>query len=394
MNWFPVVQDELARLGLDAWLLYDFRRSNPVVRPILGPLLEGNTASRRVFLLVPARGRPRFAVHAIEAGSLPAGIERQVDVVAYSSRESLQEVLEGFLRGLTRVAMEYSPNGDNPYVGRVDAGTVEWIRSMGVEVVSSGDLAQVLEVWTPEQLEQHLTAARGVMAAKDAAFAFLAQRNQLGQPVTEVEVQRLIEVQFADRGLTPGTPSNVSFGAHSGDPHYHPLPGVRDATLKPGDVVLIDLWAKVTEPEAPFADVTWMGVNGAPSAELTRVWQAVKGARDAALGLIAEAYAAGRWPTGAEADRAGRAVLETAGYGAAFTHRTGHSLGTATTHGVTAHLDGFETNDTRALRPGTGVTIEPGAYFPSFGVRSEINLYLDEHGPRVTTGLQDDLEVI
>ena len=162
MDWLPVVQSELERLGLDAWLMYDFRKSNPVVRPILGPLLEGNTASRRVFLLVPARGRPRFAVHAIEAGSLPPGID--VDVVSYSSRESLQRVLEGFLAGASRVAMEYSPNGDNPYVGRVDAGTIEWVRSLGVEVVSSGDLAQVLEVWTPEQLKQHLTAAAGVMA--------------------------------------------------------------------------------------------------------------------------------------------------------------------------------------------------------------------------------------
>ncbi|MBW7916247.1 MAG: aminopeptidase P family protein [Trueperaceae bacterium] len=392
MDWLPVVQSELERLGLDAWLMYDFRKSNPVVRPILGPLLEGNTASRRVFLLVPARGRPRFAVHAIEAGSLPPGID--VDVVSYSSRESLQRVLEGFLAGASRVAMEYSPNGDNPYVGRVDAGTIEWVRSLGVEVVSSGDLAQVLEVWTPEQLKQHLTAAAGVMAAKDAAFALIAQRAQLGQPVTEVEVQRLIESHFADRGLAPGTAPNVSFGAHSGDPHYHPLPGVRDATLRPGDVVLIDLWAKVPEAGAPFADVTWMGVHGRPSAELERVWEAVKGARDAALGLIAGAYAMGRWPTGAEADHAARQVLEAAGYGEAFTHRTGHSLGSATTHGVTAHLDGFETNDTRALRPGAGVTIEPGAYFETFGVRSEINVYLGEDGPRTTTDLQAELEVL
>ncbi|MDT3683093.1 MAG: Xaa-Pro peptidase family protein [Truepera sp.] len=392
MNWLPEVQAELTRQGLDAWLVYDFRRSNPLAAPILGPLLEGNTASRRVFLLVPARGRPTMAVHAIEAGSLKPDLG--VDVKSYSSRQSLQSVLEGLLAGHERVAMEFSPSGDNPYVGRVDAGTVEWVRSLGVEVVSSGDVAQVLEVWTPEQLEQHLTAAAGVMAAKDAAFSFIAHRAQLGQEVTEGEVQRLIERQFADLGLTPGTSPNVSFGAHSGDPHYHPLPGVRDAVLTPGDVVLIDLWAKVGEVSAPYADVTWMGVHGEPSAELTNVWAAVKGARDAAFRCIAEAYTAGRWPSGAEADGAARKVLEEAGYGAAFTHRTGHSLGTSATHGVAAHLDGFETNDTRLLRPGIGVTIEPGAYFPDFGVRSEINVFLQADGPRATTDLQDELEVV
>lgn len=392
MPWLSVVQDELVRQELDAWLLYDFRRSNPVARPILGPILEGNTASRRVFLLVPREGRPTLAVHAIEVASLRPDLD--LNVVSYSSRESLQRVVAGMLAGRRRVAMEYSPNGDNPYVGRVDAGTIEWVRAMGVEVVSSGDLAQVLEVWTPEQLQQHLTAAKGVLAAKDAAFAYIAQRAQLGQDVRESGVQRLIEQQFASLGLVPGTSPNVSFGAHSGDPHYHPLPGVRDALLQPGDVVLIDLWAKVDEETAPFADVTWMGVHGQPTPELTRVWEAVRGARDAALALIAGAYGAGRWPAGAEADLAARRVLEEAGYGAAFTHRTGHSLGTSSTHGVAAHLDGFETNDTRKLRPGLGVTIEPGAYFPSFGVRSEIDVYLEESGQRATTELQVELEVI
>ncbi len=168
MDWLPTVQDELGRQGLDAWLVYDFRRSNPVAAPVLGPLLEGNTASRRVFLLVPRAGVPTLAVHAIEVKSLrPAP---GVNVVSYSSRESLRGVLGAMLKGRSRVAMEYSPAGDNPYVGRVDAGTVEWIRSFGVEVVSSGDVAQVLEVWTPKQLEQHLTAAAGVAEAKDAHF--------------------------------------------------------------------------------------------------------------------------------------------------------------------------------------------------------------------------------
>ncbi len=390
MNWLPAVQDELARQGIDAWLVYDFRRSNPVAAPVLGPLLEGNTASRRVFLLVPRAGTPTLAVHAIEVKSLrPAP---GVNVVSYSSRESLQGVLAALLKGHARVAMEYSPAGDNPYVGRVDAGTVEWIRSFGVEVVSSGDVAQILEIWTPTQLEQHLTAAAGVCAAKDAAFAYMAEGLARGETVTECAVQGVIMRRFADLGLVSATTPNVSFGAHAGDPHYHPIEGVRDATLAAGDVVLIDLWAKVNDKSAPYADVTWMGVNGEPTAELLSVWEAVKGARDAAVTAMRSAYAAGRWPSGGEADRASRAVLVAAGYGEAFTHRTGHSLGKDGPHGVAVHLDDFETSDARALRPGIGVTVEPGAYFQHFGVRSEINVYLTPEGPRVTTELQDGLE--
>lgn len=390
MNWLPAVQDELARQGIDAWLVYDFRRSNPVAAPVLGPLLEGNTASRRVFLLVPRVGTPTLAVHAIEVKSLrPAP---GVNVVSYSSRESLQGVLAALLKGHARVAMEYSPAGDNPYVGRVDAGTVEWIRSFGVEVVSSGDVAQILEIWTPTQLEQHLTAAAGVCAAKDAAFAYMAEGLARGETITECAVQGVIMRRFADLGLVSATTPNVSFGAHAGDPHYHPIEGVRDATLAAGDVVLIDLWAKVNDKSAPYADVTWMGVNGEPTAELLSVWEAVKGARDAAVTAMRSAYAAGRWPSGGEADRASRAVLVAAGYGEAFTHRTGHSLGKDGPHGVAVHLDDFETSDARALRPGIGVTVEPGAYFQHFGVRSEINVYLTPEGPRVTTELQDGLE--
>ncbi|MFA5552165.1 MAG: Xaa-Pro peptidase family protein [Trueperaceae bacterium] len=384
------IQAELQRQELDGWLLYDFRRSNPGAQALIRPLLEGNTASRRVLLFVPATGTPTLAVHAIERGSLREDLP--VKVVSYASREDFDATLKNLVGGLARVAMEYSPGGDNPYIGTVDAGTVERVRATGVEVVSSGDVAQVLELWSEQQLDDHLTAAAGVIEAKDAAFQFLAGKVQAAEQVSEAEVQAVIEAKFAELGLVTGSSPNVSFGAHAGDPHYHPLPGVRDAVLQPGDVVLIDLWAKVDAPDAPYADVTWMGVTGAPSARLLAVWEAVREARDVAFKTIASAYAAGRWPTGAEADRAARAVLEAAGLGDAFTHRTGHSLGTRTTHGAAAHLDDFETADTRLLMPGLGLTIEPGAYFDDFGVRSEINLYVGADGPVATTELQSDLE--
>ncbi len=386
------IQAELRRQQLGGWLLYDFRRSNPGAQALIRPLLEGNTASRRVLLFIPAEGRPTLAVHAIERGSLRDDLP--VTVVSYASREDFDGTLRTMVGGLSRVAMEYSPGGDNPYIGTVDAGTIERVRATGVEVVSSGDVAQVLELWSQQQLDDHLTAAEGVIAAKDAAFAFLAERSRAGEPVTEVEVQELIEANFAAAGLVTDSSPNVSFGAHAGDPHYHPLKGVRDASLQPGDVVLIDLWAKVDSPTAPYADVTWMGVHGQPSSRLLQVWEAVKEARDVAFKTIADAYAEERWPTGAEVDRAARAVLEDAGFGAAFTHRTGHSLGVNATHGSAAHLDDFETADTRQLMPGLGLTIEPGAYFPDLGVRSEICVYLTEDGPLATTELQSDLELL
>lgn len=392
MNDLSAVQDELARAGLDAWLLYDFRGSNPVARPLLGPLLEGNVASRRVFLKVPVSGTPTLLVHAIEIGTLKPDLG--VEARSYSSRQSLNDELGRLLEGCRRVAMEYSPLGDNPYVGTVDAGTIERVRSFGVEVVSSAEVAQSLELWSEAQLEQHLSAAEAVLRVKDEALAFIAERRAAGAEVRETQVQQLISESFSAGGFVFDHAATVSFGAHAGDPHYSPLPGARDAVLQEGDVVLIDLWCKVPQERAPYADITWMAVVGQPTPEVEAAFGAVREARDAAFRYVAEAYAAGRVPTGTEVDRAARRVIEDAGYGHAFTHRTGHSLGVNAAHGLAAHLDDFETADTRELRPGLGFTIEPGIYLTDFGVRSEINVYLDADGPRATTDLQAELEVL
>ena len=392
MNYLSAVQAELLAAGIDAWLVYDFRGSNPVARPILGPLLEGNIASRRVFLKIPARGTPTLLVHAIEIGTLKPDLG--VDARSYSSRQSLDAELGSLLEGCQSVAMEYSPMGDNPYVGTVDAGTIERVRSHGVEVVSSAEVAQTLELWTEAQLEQHLAAADAVMTAKDAALAFIAERRESGAEVRETQVQQVISDSFAEGGFIFDHPATVAFGAHAGDPHYSPLPGSRDAVLRSGDVVLLDLWCKVPQERAPHADITWMGVVGSPSAEVERAFATVVAARDAAFRHVAEAYEQGRIPNGGEVDRVARAVIGEAGYADAFTHRTGHSLGVKVAHGLAAHLDDFETADTRTLRAGLGFTIEPGIYLPAFGVRTEINVYIDEDGPRATTDLQAELEVL
>ncbi|CAN5880662.1 M24 family metallopeptidase [soil metagenome] len=387
MNWIETAQTELRKQNLAGWLLYDFRGSNPVAKRFLE--LGGGLLSRRVFLYVPATGTPTLLLHAIERGSLP---ELPFEVRAYSSRQSLEQELARLLPQ-AKVALEYSPNNDIPYVSHVDAGTVDLLRSLGVEVVSSADLLQAFSALTPEQLAAHLTAAEHVVQAKDIAFEFLALQTQMGTTIRETTLQKVITDYFDAQGLLYDHPPIVGFGPHAGDPHYAPQTGT-DAELKPGDAVLIDLWAKLPEKSAPYADITWMGCYGEPSEELQIVWETVRDARDLAVATIRKVYDEGRHPQGREIDRATRDFITDKGYGDAFIHRTGHSLGTEHTHGEAVHLDDFETRDTRELRPGVAVTVEPGVYLESFGVRSEINLVLEERGPWVTTEEQRDLVVV
>ena len=387
MDWIETAQAELERQGLAGWLLYDFRGSNPVAKRFLD--LGGGLLSRRVFLYVPAVGTPTLLLHAIERGSLP---ELPFEVRVYSSRESLKEELKKMLPQ-AKVALEYSPDNDVPYVSHVDAGTVDMLRSLHVEVVSSADLLQAFSAWTPEQLAAHLKAAEHVLQAKDIAFEFLSLQTQMGTTIRETTLQKVITDYFDSQGLEYDHPPIVGFGSHAGDPHYSPKAGA-DAVLTPGDAVLIDLWAKLPEKSAPYADITWMGCYGEPSEKLLEVWKTVRDARDLAVATIQQVYDEGRHPQGREIDRATRDFISGKGYGDAFIHRTGHSLGTQHTHGEAVHLDDFETRDTRELRPGVAVTVEPGVYLKDFGVRSEINLVLEEGGPRVTTEEQRELVVV
>jgi Xaa-Pro aminopeptidase len=385
MDWLPIAQEALRAQGLAAWWIYDFRGNNPVAARFVG--MPDAHFSRRIVLAVPAEGRPVLLAHAIERGAAERG---PFEVRTYADRLGLRAALAELDPG-GPVAIEYAPEADLPYVSHVDAGTVELLRAVGVDVRSSAEVLQAFAAWSPAQVAAHDRAAEAVMAVAFGAFDEIRRRLAAGGAVREHEVQRWIAERFADRGLVTGHDAIVGFGPNAGDPHYAPQAG-SDRELIDGEVVLVDLWAKEDRADAPYADVTWMGVRGEPTPEVERAWAAVREGRDLAVRLIRSRTEAGDPPAGWEVDRAVRDHLTGAGYGDVFVHRTGHSLGTVTTHGDAAHLDDFETRDVRRLTPGFGITVEPGVYLPRFGVRSELNVMLEETGPRVTTGVQVELE--
>lgn len=378
------VQENLRADGLDAWLLYDFNGSNPIAARLAGLSNGSHMTTRRWYYLIPASGSPRALVHAIERHNLD-GLPGEKQT--YAGREQLASGLDRLLRGVRRVAMEYSPQGAIPYLSRVDAGTAELIRARGVEIVSSGDLVQRFEAtWTPAQYAQHMRASDALYRIKDRAFDTVRAALQQGQRLTEYDLQQQMVQWFEDEGLTSDSAPDVALGSNAGNPHYLPL-REQSAVIVPDQVLLLDLWGKVREPGAVFADITWVGFTGARVAdEAARAFGVIVRARDAALALVEESAMTGRELHGWEVDRAARNVLEQSGYGAHILHRTGHSLG-ETVHGNGVHLDDYETHDDRRILPGTGFTIEPGLYFDTFGVRTEINVFRRERdaivsGPR------------
>jgi Xaa-Pro aminopeptidase len=382
------VQHALREQGLDAWLLYDFQGANPIAQRLAGLGRGGHMASRRWFYLIPATGEPRGLVHAIERHNLDA---LPGTMTPYAGRTALADGLKSMLHGARRVAMEYSPNGAIPYVSRVDAGTVELIRSHGIDVVSSGDLVQQFEAhWSTEAIASHKDAARKLYRVKDRAFEVATQRVRDGVATTEFDLQQLMAQWFAEEGLVSDSAPMVSTQENAGNPHYMPKEG-QSRTIGRDQLVLLDLWGKLNHRGAVFADITWVGFTGRQVPDdMSRAFAAVRDARDAAVQVVEDAAKAGRDVRGYEVDRAARAVIEQAGYSANVLHRTGHSLG-ETVHGNGAHLDDYETHDERRLLPGTGFTIEPGVYFDRFGVRTEINVVWGASGPEVTGPRQQQI---
>jgi Xaa-Pro dipeptidase len=387
----PAVQEALKEEGLDGWLLYDFHGSNPIARRLTGLDTGGKMTSRRWFYVIPADGEPKKLMHAIEPYNLD---HLPGSKTIYSQRDTLSTGLREVLGGLKRVAMEYSPNNSIPYISRVDAGTVEAVRGLGLNVVSSGDLVQRFEaIWSADALGTHHEASERLYRIKDRAFAFVRDARRNGRHLSEIDVQRAMVEWFEEEGLITDAPPVVAAQQNAGNPHYMPTAeaarGIGD-----GEILLLDLWGKRPEPGSVFADITWVGFTGATVPEpYVRAFNAARDGRDAAVALVQQRVRAGEEIRGFEVDRACRAVLEAAGFGAQFIHRTGHSLGTDV-HGNGVHMDDYETHDDRRLVPGLGFTIEPGLYFDDFGIRTEINMTVGLRQATVTGDIQRQMETL
>ena len=377
------IQDELAALGLDGWLLYDFRGINPIAQNVAG--LTDAHITRRWFCLIPTQAEPRWLVHKIETSNF-TGV--QGSVALYAGWEELNAAIRALLAGVKTVAMEYSPNAEIPYVSRVDAGTLEWIRSIGVEVHTSAELAQRMEARLSEaQATGHQTSARLVLQAKDYAFKWIGSQLRDGKAITEYDVQQIILGQFDEMGLVTDHPPIVAANAKSSDPHYAPT-STDTQEIKIGDFILIDLWAKQKDPDAVFADTTWVAyADTTVPARYVEIFDIVKEARDRAVRFIREKWDADERIHGYEVDDCVRAYITEKGYGEFFIHRTGHNIGTVI-HGNGVNLDNLETRDARALISGICFSIEPGIYLTDFGVRTEIDVFLagpGRDGVKVTT---------
>ena len=381
------IQAALRAAGLDGWLFYDFRQSDPLAYRILR-LDPRQFSTRRWFYFVPAEGEPVRINHAIEQGKLDRLPGRRL---IYSSWQKLNENLRDALStvnasGKPRVAMQYSPENSIPYISRVDAGTIELVRSLGAEPVTSADLVQLFEaVWTDEQYDSHVTAANNIHNIIQEAFAEVARKIKSDEPVTEYDIQQFMVRRFEEEGMTcEGDHPIVSVNSNAASPHYQPSAS-KFSPIRRGDFLLLDVWAKLKTPGAVYADQTWTGFVGEePGEEHVKVFRIVRDARDAAIEFVRENVKAGREIKGAEVDDVSRGVITRAGYGEYFTHRTGHSIGEEV-HGNGAHIDNLETRDSRRIIPRTCFSIEPGVYLPgNFGVRSEVDVYVSDGDIEVT----------
>ena len=375
------LQKALQQDKLDGWLFYSFRGSDPIAENILR-LDHAKFTTRRWFYFVPANGAPQKIVHAIEPGTLDT-LPGSTHV--YLPWQQLHQVLREALKGARKVAMQYSPLNTIPYISRVDAGTVELIRSFGVEVVSSADLVQIFEaVWTREQLDSHLYAAKHMRQIVDEIAREVGRRVRDSVSVNEVEIQDFILKEYERRGLTAGHPPIVAINAHSADPHF--APNVDDnLPMRRDDFLLVDMWSKRREPHAVYDDITWTFFIGETvPAGHQKIFNIVRDGRDAAIRAVQQRYPAGEVLYGWQIDDEARKSIANAGYGEHFIHRTGHSIHEEV-HGNGANIDNLETQDNRRLMAGTCFSIEPGVYLKgTFGVRSEVDMYLSDKEAIVT----------
>jgi Xaa-Pro aminopeptidase len=382
----PEVQRDLKAAKLHGWLFYDFRGRDPIAQRILK--LPAGMRTRRWFYFVPAKGTPKKLVHRIESESLAA---LPGETLYYAGQDELRKNLAKMLRGAKQIVMQYSPKNEIPYVAMVDAGTIELVRGAGAKVLSSADLVQKYEAcWTPEQLQSHLTAGAAIDGIVREAFQLAARGVRENRPLTEYDLKQWILKQFDAAGLMTEEGPDIAVNEHASDPHYGPVAG-KSAAIREGDLLLLDVWGKTKTPGSVYYDVTWTGFLGAKVPERhAKIFRVVRDARDKAVALIRSSISAGKPLEGWQVDNAARAVIDKAGYGKYFFHRTGHSIGESV-HGNGVNMDGLETHDARHLIPGTCNSIEPGIYLPEFGIRSEVNVYIGEREARVTGAVQQEI---
>jgi len=380
------IQKDLRAAKLEGWLFYDFRGRDPIAQRILN--LPAGMRTRRWFYFIPAKGTPKKLVHKIEAGSLSAV---PGDTLYYAGQKELRDNLKKALGRAKKVAMQYSPMNAIPYVAMVDAGTVELVRSCGAKVVSSADLVQKYEAcWSKEQLESHLAAGRAIDRIVGEAFAYTAQCVREKKLLTEYDLRQWILQKFEEAGIMTEEGPDIAVNANASDPHYAPTPE-KASPIREGDLLLLDVWGKQKAAGSVYYDVTWMGYLGTKVPEkYTKVFQVLRAARDRAVELICTGAKTGKPLQGWQVDKVARGVVEKAGYGKYFFHRTGHNIGT-TVHGNGVNMDGLETHDERHLIPRTCNSVEPGIYLPEFGMRTEVDVYVDEKEARVTGAIQTEI---
>jgi len=388
-----MIQETLREEHIDGWLFYNFRGSNLFATRILN-IPPHIMQTRRYFYFIPAEGSAQKLVHNIEQwnlDSLPG------EKTLYVSWQSLAEGVKKIVGGAKKVAMEYSPMNNIPYVSNVDAGTIELVRSQGLEIVTSANLVSRFEAtWDDEQTEDNMVTAKHLRQIVDLTFGFIKQRIVSNTPLTEYDVQQFMLSEFRKRGIKTESDPNCSVNANSANPHYEPTKEIH-SPLKKGDFVLLDLWAKTDKSRSVYGDITWTGyIGGTVPDEYTKIFEIVKGGRDAALRFVQDAFSAGREICGYQIDDAARNFFKEKGYDQYFVHRTGHSIGEEI-HGNGANIDNLETRDERRIIPRTSFSIEPGIYLPGkFGVRSEIDVYISKNKEVIVPGqpIQDKVIAI
>jgi Xaa-Pro aminopeptidase len=385
------IQTALCSASLDGWLFYDHHHRDPIAASILG-LDPKAHITRRWYYFIPAAGEPRKLVHRIEQSRLDTLTGSKA---LYSSWQELHASLAGLLSGATNIAMQYSPNNDIMYVSMVDAGTVEFLRSLGKQIVSSADLVSEFEaVLTADAIATHGVAQQRIDALLAEGWQQIARRLRPAQgspyPYTEYDHVQWLSEAMRREGIVWDDGPNVSVNEHCSDSHYEPTAD-HTAPIREGDFLLIDIWGQLDRPDSVYYDITWTGVVGRePTAREQLVFETVRNARDAAIAAVEQAFAVGRHIRGFEADDAARNVIRAAGFGQYFTHRTGHNIAHAI-HGPGAHLDNLETHDERRILPNTCFSVEPGIYLPEFGVRSEIDMLTSATKAWVTGKTQREL---